>query len=170
MYFLSPSEILVLTEELAKPVYTSMTDQERSDYICRPEDAVTNPTPQGQVPIVITVDDLLTRLKDPANHSIGKLAACPSAPALRDDVFANDISKVKGWAKFFVGAGIITVGEYTDVMVYLNSTVPDPSYSATIPAPTPLFRLFGGKVWSLDGPNPNSYDRITIEDIALARS
>jgi hypothetical protein len=170
MNFLSPEEILTLKTELAKPVYASMSDQERSDYIHRPEGTMDNPEPQGQVPLVMTVAGLLGLLTDPSNHSLAKLAACPSAPALRNDILAQEIGKVKLWAAFFAGAGIITSGEYAAVSTYLNSTIPDPSYSATIPAPSPVFRLFGGKTWSLAGPNANHYDRITIEDIALARS
>jgi hypothetical protein len=170
MNFLSPDEIQILKTEFSRSVYAAMTDQERSDYINRPEGTVANPTPQSQVPVVMSITGLLSLLTDPTNHSISKLAACPSAPALRDDVLSQDLAKVKTWASFFVAAGIITTAEYSSVMTYLSSTIPDPQYVATVPAPTPLFRLFGGKTWTLDGPNANSYDRITIEDIALARS
>lgn len=168
MKYLGIADTATLRTELAKGVYAAMSDQERSDYLHRPEGTIANPIPQPQVPIVMDVTSLLSLLTDANNHSIAKLAACPSAPSLRDDVLAQDLPRVKSWAEFFVGAGIITVGEYQSVNTYLNSIMLDPTWSSTIPAPSPCFRLFGGKTWK--APDGSSVNFVTIEDIASARS
>ena len=167
MRYLSIADTATLRTELAGSAYVGKTDVERLTILTTPEGTISNPTPQPQIPVVMDVQPLLSLLTDGTNHSISKLAACPSAPALRGDVLAQDFGRVKAWAVFLVGAGIITAGEYAAVNTYLNSTIADESWASTIPAPSPIARLFSGKRFV--GTDGSTTQCPSLEDIAAAR-
>jgi len=71
------------------------------------------------------------------------------------------------WSKVLAANGSITVTEMNQVNAFAASTVADPSYKATLPAPTPTARLFGGKVWTASDGSAVNYP--TLSDIAAAR-
>jgi hypothetical protein len=90
---------------------------------------VDNPLEQEMVLPYLTVNAVLGRM----GSSLGNLATVPTIVAVRDDIRAQDHAGVGNWAVLYHAAGLITEAERNAVMTFLQTPVPDPNWSATIP-------------------------------------
>lgn len=97
---------------------------------------VTNPAAQGQVPNPLSEMALMSLLTDPTNGSAAKLMAWPNLGLLKADIDSGNRQGILDWAVklSFSGVGIITTGEAASITNYVNGTMADPTYLATIPA------------------------------------
>jgi len=165
--YLSPTDLATLHAEFARAVYANLSDAQRFAYISTPEGTVANPAPQGQVPVTMTAANLMSQLNDPTNNSAAKVGQWPNLASFLVDVKTQNHAGIPIWAKVLAANGSITPTEMNQVIAFASSTVTDPSWSSTVPGPTPTARLFGGKVWT--GSDGSTVNYPTLADVAAAR-
>ena len=167
MQYLNASQIATLHNEFQRSVYSGMTDAQRLAYILTPEQ-VANPTstaPQIQAPI--TLDGMVGCLTDQTNGSAYKMVSFVNYSIIRDDILSQNKDYILHWVAVLQPAGIITSGEASTINSYVNRTISDPTWTATLTEPTPASRLFPNTNWI--GSDGSFTATPTIDDVAAAR-
>ena len=108
---------------------------------------IPNPVPQAVVPRTFTKADLKSILDTAA---LGRLQGLPSLPRLLDMIDSQNRESLALWADLLTAGGTITAAQRTALLGRLAETVPDPSWPATVPGPSPLETEVG--VGSVDVP------------------
>lgn len=101
-------------------------------FLNAPDAAFSNPSPQGQVAAVISESALLSLLTDPNNGSIVKLNNWVNFSLLKSDIEGQNRIGIGLWCQILPLLGLITQGEATAIINYIQSTEPDPTWSPTI--------------------------------------
>ena len=164
MLYLPTEDLATLHTAFAVSVYTSLTDAQRLAYLVTPTPVANPVTTAPQIPVTLSVVGLMALL---SSGSVAKLIAWPNLATLLNDINTQWLVGVATFAQALEAGGLITSVEATAILAYLASTVADPAWTATVPGPTPLFTLFGGKFWlGTDGTSTNCP---SLADVAAAR-
>lgn len=145
---LTPEETATLHTELQGAAYANLTDAQRLDLLNIPS-MVANPVAQPQIPRTMEESDLAGLLTDQANGSLKQLLNWVNFGLLKADIDNQNHAGVGIWAMKCEMLGLITTAEAVAVQAYAAETIPDPSWPAQVPGPTPKARLFGAdKTWT----------------------
>lgn len=91
--------------------------------------SITNPSPQGTVPVPYSSAQLLGCL---SQGSAANLAAFPAIDQLYQDIQANNSANVAATVALLAAAGKIQSSEATAIEAILSATQPNPSWPAQI--------------------------------------
>ena len=168
MTYLDSADLATLHVEFGRSPYAALDDTHRAAYLSVPEGTIANPvTVAPQVPAPVYESAFMGLLTDSSNNSVVKLATWSNFGLLKADIEASNRPGLGIWCQVLTKAGFMTAGEASAIIAYLSSTVADPNWSATVAAPTPIFRLFAGKTWI--GSDGSSTNFPSMADIAAAR-
>ena len=163
---LSADELAQLHTLFQGADWANLTDEQRFEKLHEPT-AVANPNPQQQVPKPFLVSDILGCV----STSMSKVVALASLPTIRDSIEANDRTACALWNNALLGGGDITQAEHDAIAAVLTATEADPTWTATVPGPTPKQTLFGETWWTTtDGSVvPYSTNQVPLSDVVAAR-
>jgi hypothetical protein len=91
-----------------------------------------NPVPAPQRPVVLEERVLLGLLTDPDHGSAARLLNYNNLALLQSDIRADKHVAVTDWANNLALMGLITPGESAAIKAYVDSKVPDPSWSPLV--------------------------------------
>ena len=169
MQFLNTTDIATLHTELQRSVYSGLNDTQRLAYLTTPEQVANPISTAPQIPKPFSRADILGCL---SSSSLANIRVIPNQTDLFTQIDNNNRAAIEMWAiGLNAGTPLITSGEVSAISAILAATHSDPSWTATVTGPTPLFRLFAGKGWSGtadDGSNVFTYTP-SIDDVAAAR-
>ena len=96
-----------------------------------------------------------------------KMVSFVNYSIIRDDILSQNKDYILHWVAVLQPAGIITSGEASTINSYVNRTISDPTWTATLTEPTPASRLFPNTNWI--GSDGSFTATPTIDDVAAAR-
>jgi hypothetical protein len=137
---MNPSPAAVAWVQAQNPSWSTQTDAQIAVTL----NAATadNPLEQGQVAVVIDESALLAKLIDPSNGSLAKLLNWPNFDLLKADIDAGNVVGIEKWCAVLSATDpgtatspFITQGEAAAIVAYVTSTVADPDWASTVPAP-----------------------------------
>jgi len=165
MIFLSTGDLLALEAELASSAYAGLSDDDRWRLLHAGEGTIPNPQPQPSISAPVTLAALLPIL---SGVSQIKVASFVNFNFVLREIETGSRNGISIWVRVLEGLTLVTPAEAAALAAYLTTPILDPSWSTTIPGPTPKSRLFGQKTWR--EPDGGSVDFIPLAAVEAART